>query len=68
MAVKKKEKDQFYYEIETMVTEKGIDYIDAVTLYCKENNMEPEVAAKLVNATLKRKIASDALTLRMIEE
>lgn len=46
---------QFMQEIEDMVKEKGMEYIDAVLLYCDENDIEVETAAALIKGSAKMK-------------
>jgi hypothetical protein len=48
--------NDFSLHIENIVQEKNISYIDAVLLYCKENFIEPQDVAKLVNKSLKDKL------------
>lgn len=47
---------QFSLHIETIVKERKISHMDAVLEYCKENYLEPEDVAKLINKSLKDKI------------
>ena len=46
----------FQAKIEDMVRESRLSYMDAVLLFCKENDLEPDEIKKLVNANLKDKI------------
>jgi hypothetical protein len=39
-----------------MVRDTKLSYMDAVLEYCKENYLEPEDVAKLINKSLKDKI------------
>ena len=52
----------FIHEIETLVNESKIDYIDAVLYYCEKNNMEIETAAALIRSSgkIKAKIQLEA--------
>lgn len=56
---------QFMQEIEELVTQKGMDYIDAVMHYCQANNLEVETAAELIKGSMKMKakIQNEAETL-----
>jgi hypothetical protein len=49
--------NEFSLHIESIVREKKISYMDAVLDYCKENYLEPEDVSKLINKSLKDKIA-----------
>ena len=52
-----KTSNEFSLYIEQIVNEKRCTHMDAVLEYCKENFLEPEDIAKLVNKSLKEKIA-----------
>jgi len=49
--------NEFSLHIEQIVKDKRISHMDAVLEYCKENFLEPQDIAKLVNKSLKEKIA-----------
>lgn len=49
--------NEFSLHIEQIVREKRMSHMDAVLEYCKENFLEPQDIAKLVNKSLKEKIA-----------
>jgi KaiC/GvpD/RAD55 family RecA-like ATPase len=51
-----KSSNDFSMHIEQIVRDKKISYMDAVLQYCKENFIEPEDVAKLVNKSLKDKL------------
>jgi hypothetical protein len=51
--------NEFSLFIEEMVKNKNLSYMDAVLEYCKENYLEPEDVAKLINKSLKDKIEMD---------
>lgn len=51
--------NEFSMHIEYMVREKKISHMDAVLEYCKENFIEPEDVASLINKSLKDKIEMD---------
>ena len=46
---------QFMLEIDKMVQERKMEYIDAVLLYCTENDIEIETAASLIKGSAKMK-------------
>jgi hypothetical protein len=49
-----------------MAQNKKIEHMDAITTFCEENNLEIEVAASLVNDTLKALIQNEAQDLRYL--
>jgi hypothetical protein len=61
-----KNANEFSLYIEQMVREKRISYMDAVLEYCKENFLEPDDVAKLINKSLKEKIAIDMQELNYL--
>jgi hypothetical protein len=58
--------NKFSMAIEERVYMDDIPYIDAVVLYCEENNFEVEVAAKLISGVLKSKIQMEAESLHFL--
>ena len=56
----KEEKNNFSIQIESLVINKEITYIEAITQYCEETGLEVELAASLINDVLKSKIKSEA--------
>ena len=65
-----KTSSDFVKEIEKIVTQKHIDFFEAVIYYCEINNIEVETAAALVkqNSVLKAKIQYEAENLNMIRK
>lgn len=59
---------QFMNEIEQIVIEKKIEYIEAVLLYCTTNDIEIETAASLIkgSAKMKAKIQLEAEELNYL--
>ncbi len=51
--------------MELAINEK-IDHMDAITSYCEQNNLEIEVAATLINDSLKGIIEGEAMELRYL--
>jgi hypothetical protein len=49
-------KQRFSETIERYALDKKCSYVDAITLWCEENEMEIDVAAKLVNGVIKEKL------------
>ena len=60
---------QFALEIESIVKDKQIDYLEAVMSYVEKNNVEIETIASFIKSSqiLKSKIASEAEDLNMIK-
>lgn len=56
-------------EIETLVNNTTLDYIDAVVFYCEKNNLEVETMAEIIkhNSAMKSKIQLEAETLKMVK-
>ena len=52
--------------IEEVVIDKKIPYMDAIVWYCEKNEMEVEVAAKLLNGIIKAKIEAEAIDLNFL--
>mgnify|MGYP000261693349 CR=1 FL=1 len=51
--------NEFSLYIEGVVRDRRMSYLDAVLDYCKENFLEPEDVASLINKPLKDKIEMD---------
>ncbi len=51
--------NEFSLHIEEIVRDRKITYMDAVLEYCKENYLEPDDVASLINKSLKDKIEMD---------
>lgn len=66
--IKKLVPQSFYAEIETLVVEHKIDYIDAVVYYCEKNNLEIETAASIIkgNAKFKAMLQNEGEALNML--
>jgi hypothetical protein len=62
----KEEKNMFSLMIEATATREGITHMEAITDYCSKTGLEVEVAAQLINGTLKSKIELEARTLRYL--
>ena len=60
-------KDTFSEEIEKLVLETGLNYIDAIVLYCERNGIEPESVGKLISKPLKEKLRYDATELNYLK-
>jgi hypothetical protein len=61
-----KSANEFSLHIEQRVKDKKLSYMDAVLDYCKENFLEPDDVAKLINKALKGKIELDMQELNYL--
>ena len=59
---------EFSLKIEALVKEKRISYMDAVIDYCKDNDIDLGTVNPMINKSLKEKIKSEAINLKMIKE
>jgi len=58
---------EFSLQIEQIVKErKGISHMDAVLLYCEQNDIDPSTVAPLLTKTLKDKITIEAQNLNYL--
>jgi hypothetical protein len=62
----KEEKLNFSLQIETLAATLGISYIEAITHHCEATGLEVEMAATLINDSLKSKIECEAQHLRYL--
>ena len=62
----REEKNQFSMMIMNMALSEKIDHMDAIATYCERNNLEIEVAATLINDSLKSIIQGEAMELRYL--
>jgi hypothetical protein len=58
----------FSFKIEDIVYMKDVSYMDAVLLYCEENDVEIEVAASLISENIKAKIQIEAQKLHFLPQ
>ena len=58
----------FMENIENLVQQTKMTYIDAVMHYCDENKLEPETAGKMIGGKLKQNIQDEAENLHLIEK
>jgi hypothetical protein len=63
----KEEQKKFAFDIDSMVANTDYNYIEAIMEYCKKSGLEIEVAASLINSTLKKKIEGDALSRNLLK-
>ena len=57
---------EFSLEIEKIVKEKKISYMDAVVWYCEQNDIDTGTVSSLVSKSLKEKIKVEAVDLRLL--
>lgn len=51
----------FQLQIEKMVKEEGLNYLEAVLAFCDDNDIEPESIKKLITTNLKGKLKLSAI-------
>ena len=59
---------KFAIEIETIVANEEMNYIDAICYYCEMNGLEIESITKLVSKPLKEKLKYDAQELNFMKK
>ena len=62
----REEKNNFSMMIMEIAMKEKIDHMDAIVSYCETNNLEIEVAAGLINESLKGIIEGEAMELRFL--
>jgi hypothetical protein len=60
---------EFFLEIETIVTEFNVNYLDAILMYVEKNNLEVESVAAIVkkHPTIKSRLQEDCEGLNLLE-
>ena len=58
---------KFALEIEKIVAEENLNYIDAIVHYCEINSLEVESVTKLVSKPLKERLKWDATRLNFMK-
>ena len=66
MGIKMNNSMIFMENIESLVQQTKMTYIDAVMYYCEENKLEPETAGKMIGGKLKQNIQDEAEDLHLI--
>ncbi len=59
---------KFAQDIESLVKECRINYLDAIVTYCEENSIEIYNISKLVSKPLKEKLKNDATELNFLKK
>lgn len=63
----KEEKNLFSIMIQTLAHQKSMSHMDAIVYHCEQTGLEIEVAAKLVDESLKSKLEMEAKELGYIQ-
>ena len=58
---------KFSYEIERIVLQEKMNYIDAILYYCEKENIDVESISKLMTKPLKEKLKVDATRLNFMK-
>ena len=61
-------KDKFAEDIEQIVLNTKMNYIDAIVEYCEDNGIEIESVGKLISKPLKEKIKYEATELNYLKK
>tara|TARA_B100000427_G_scaffold86899_1_gene71428 strand:- start:504 stop:764 length:261 start_codon:yes stop_codon:yes gene_type:complete len=59
---------KFSMEIETIVAEENVNYIDAICQYCEMNDIEVDSISKLISKPLKERLKYDAINLNFMKK
>ena len=59
---------KFAQDIENIVKNSRISYIDAIITYCEEHNIELETVPKLMSKPLKEKLKCEAIKLNFLKK
>jgi hypothetical protein len=59
---------KFALEVEKIVSEESVNYIDAICRYCEMNELEVESVTKLISKPLKEKLKWDATRLNFMKK
>ena len=59
---------KFSLEIEKIVAEENMNYIDAICYYCEINKIEVDSVTKLVSKPLKERLKYDAINLNFMKK
>ena len=60
--------NKFALLVEDIVRKKRCNYIDAIVIYCTENQIDPSTTKSMINKQLKEKIAYEAQKLNLMKE
>lgn len=62
-------KNNFVEEVEDLIRDKKMEYIDAVVMWCAKNNLDVETAAYWIkkDSTMKAKIQAEAENMNVLK-
>lgn len=60
--------NKFTNDIENLVKKTKLNYIDAIVMYCDQNNIDVLSVPKLISKPLKEKLKCDAIELNYIKK
>lgn len=60
-------KEKFADDVEHLVLDTGMNYIDAIVEYCEQNGLDVESVGKLVSKPLREKLRFDASQLNYLK-
>ena len=60
--------NKFAIIVEDIVRKKRCNYIEAIVIYCTENQIDPSTTKSMINKQLKEKIAYEAQKLNLMKE
>lgn len=63
----KSEIKKFAFTIDSLVANTNYTYLEAILEHCRQTGLELEIAASLINSTLKSKIESQAMEQNMLK-
>jgi len=59
---------KFSQDIEVLVLNSDLNYIEAIVSYCEENNIELDSVSKLISKPLKEKLKNEAMELNFLKK
>ena len=59
--------NKFTSDIEILVSNSSLNYIEAIISYCEDNNIEFESVGKLISKPLKEKLKVEAMELNYLK-
>ena len=59
---------KFSQDIEQLVLNSELNYIEAIVSYCEENNIELDSVSKLISKPLKEKLKSEAMEFNFLKK
>ena len=59
---------KFSSDIEMVVKENNLSYIESIVQYCEDNNIEVESVSKLISKPLKERLRCEAMQLNFLKK